>query len=122
MKRSALLIAAFPAMAFAGNYATCLLKNLPGLQNEAAANAAIKLCMTEYPGGINSVPQGDRRGLLGYKSGAECAMKKAGETRSQLAGNGIYMACRRLYDEPSQDNPFDRFDEKPSAEKFLDKK
>lgn len=101
MRLAAILIAVAPSLAFAGNYATCLLKNLPGLQNEAAANAAIRLCMSEHPGGINSVPQGDGRGLLGYKSGAECAMKKAGETRSQLAGNGIYMACRRLYDEPA---------------------
>lgn len=84
----------------AGNFATCLLKNLPGLQNDAAANAAINLCATEYPGGINNVPQGDGRGFLGYKNGAECAMKKAGDTRSQLAGNGIYIACRKLYDEP----------------------
>lgn len=112
----ALVIFSFSAAAISGNYATCLLKNLPGLQNEAAANAAIKLCMSEYPGGINSVPQGDGRGFLGYKSGAECAMKKAGETRSNLAGNGIYMACRRLYDEPTkpwieyQANPFDQFD------------
>lgn len=96
----AAIFVAFSSSATAGNYATCLLKNLPGLQNEAAANAAIKLCMSEHPGGINSVPQGDGRGFLGYKSGAECAMKKAGETRSQLAGNGIYLACRRLYDAP----------------------
>lgn len=117
MKLVVALLAIAPSISFAGNYATCLLKNLPGLQNEAAANAAIKLCLTEYPGGIGNVPQGDGRGFLGYKSGAECAMKKAGETRSQLAGNGIYLACRRLYDEPEIDltwkpNPFDRFDSK----------
>lgn len=124
MKLAAIILAVLPAVSVAGNYATCLLKNLPGLQNESAARAAINLCMSEYPGGINSVAQGDGRGFLGYKSGAECAMKKAGDTRSQLAGNGIYMACRRLYDEPKDllsdrevfgnqrpgPNPFDRFD------------
>lgn len=116
MKFAAIILAVFPTVSMAGNYATCLLKNLPGLQNEAAARAAINLCMSEYPGGINSVPQGDGRGFLGYDSGAECAMKKAGETRSQVAGNGIYMACNRLYNEPVkpwleyQANPFDKFD------------
>ena len=116
-KAIAIVLLLLPVSALAGNYATCLLKTLPRLQNEAAAHAAIKLCMSEYPGGINSVPQGDGRGFLGYKSGAECAMKKAGETRSQLAGNGIYLACRRLYDEPPIDliwNPdtFDQFDKR----------
>jgi hypothetical protein len=95
--------------AVAGDYATCLLKNLPGLQNEAAANAAIALCMKEYPGGVRTVEQGSGRGWLSYKSGAECAMKKAADTRSQLAGSGIYLACRLLYDEPSRELTVDQF-------------
>ncbi len=90
----------------AGNYATCLLNHMPGLQNNAAAQAAINLCMSENPGGINSVPQGSGRGFLGYKSGAECALKKAAETRSDLAGRAIYVACNRLYDAPPS-GPFD---------------
>ena len=105
----ALFIAAPHSPAFAADYATCLLKNLPGLQNEAAARAAIQLCLEEHPLGINGVEQGSGRGVFGYESGAKCAMKKAASTRSQVAGNGIYMACRLLYDEP---NPFDEFVEK----------
>ncbi|KXB31223.1 hypothetical protein AT959_08595 [Dechloromonas denitrificans] len=84
----------------AANYATCLLKHMPGLQNDAAAQAAINLCMSENPDGINGIPQGSGRGFLGYKSGAECAMKKGAETRSELAGRAIYMACNRLYNAP----------------------
>lgn len=90
-----------PASAVADNYATCLLKNLPGIHNDPAARAAINLCLSEHPGGNNSVQQGSGRGLFSYKSGAECAMKKAGSTQSQLAGTGIYVACRKLYDEPA---------------------
>lgn len=119
MKFIAFLVAVVPAISMAGDYATCLLKHLPGIQNDAAAMAAVNLCMSENPGGIAGVVQGSGRGFLRYKSGAECAMKKAAETRSQVAGNGIYMACRKLYDEP---NPFDRFDSKPSASSFLDGK
>ncbi|MBP8168474.1 MAG: hypothetical protein KAX99_02320 [Azonexus sp.] len=114
---ASILIALLPASAAAGNYATCLLKHLPGLQNDAAANAAIRLCMNEHPSAFNGVPQGDGRSFLGYDSGAECAMKKAGETRSQRAGQMIYVACRRLYDEPEIDftwnpNPFDKLDKR----------
>lgn len=108
MKRLALtllLTATYPAVA--GDYATCLLKNLPGLQNEAAANAAIALCMKEYPGGLMSVEKGSGRGWFAYKSGDECAMKKAADTRSQVAGQGIYLACKALYDEPPK--PWDLF-------------
>ena len=73
--------------------------------------------MNEYPGAFIGVPQGDGRGFLSYDSGAECAMKKAGETHSQRAGQMIYVACRRLYDEPEIDftwnpNPFDKLDKR----------
>lgn len=84
MKLAGYLLAALPAIAVASDYATCLLKHLPGLQNEAAARAAINLCLSENPGGIDGVMQGSGRGFLSFKSGAECAMKKAGETRSQI--------------------------------------
>ncbi len=97
---------AFGAPACAGNYATCLLKYMPGLNNEAAAQAAISLCMKESPGGFSSVQQGEGRGFMSYGSGAECALKKGGETRSQVAGRAILLACNKLYDEP---NPFDKF-------------
>lgn len=130
MKRLAiaLVISSFPAAAISGNYATCLLKNLPGLQNDSAAVAANTLCLNEFPDGMKSVEWGSGRGFFGYKSGAECAVKKAGETRSRLAGQWILVACRKLYDEPWTDiarpagNRFDRFDSKPSAEQFLDSK
>jgi hypothetical protein len=107
MKHFALIcFFALPFDAIGGDYATCLLKNLPGLQNEAAANAAIALCMQENPGGVSGVQKGSGRGWLSYKSGAECAMKEAADTRSQIAGSGIYLACQLLYDKP---NPVDLF-------------
>jgi hypothetical protein len=47
---------------FAVNYAICLLDKAPGLQNAAAAQAAINLCMKEHHGGIATVDQGSGRG------------------------------------------------------------
>lgn len=102
----ALVISALPAISFAGNYASCLLKHLPGLQNDTAAYAARRVCLDEYPGGLDSVAQGEGKGFMSYKSGAECAMKKASNTRSNAAGSGIFAACNKLYNDPG---PFDLF-------------
>ena len=92
--------------ALAANMATCLLDKLPGTQNDVAAQAVFQVCSAEHPGGIQAVPQGDGRGMLGFKSGPECTAKKAGDTRSTRAAELIGMACRRLYDE---ENPFSKF-------------
>lgn len=86
--------------ALAANMATCLLDKLPGTQNDVAAQAVFQVCSAEHPGGIQAVPQGDGRGMLGLKSGPECTAKKAGDTRSTRAAELIGMACRRLYDIP----------------------
>lgn len=89
---------AFSGLAQAGNYATCLLDKLPGLQNDQAAAAAIQVCSSQHPGGMEQIAQGEKRGVFGYESGAECALKNAGETRSSTAAYQIRLACDRLYD------------------------
>ena len=100
---AAAFIAALSSASIAADYATCLLAHLPGVQNDAAANAAVQFCLTENPQGINGVVRGSGRGVFGYKSGAECAMREAANTRSQTAGTAIYLACKILYD---NQNPF----------------
>ncbi|KFJ12997.1 hypothetical protein DR66_4244 [Delftia acidovorans] len=92
--------------ALAANMATCLLDKLPGTQNDVAAQAVFQVCSAEHQGGIQAVPQGDGRGMLGFKSGPECTVKKAGDTRSNRAAELIGVACRRLYDEPMKLRPF----------------
>ena len=54
----AVLIAMVSTPAAAGNFATCILKHMPGIQNDPAAYAAMRLCMNEYPGGYSGVQQG----------------------------------------------------------------
>lgn len=93
---------ACPAVALAGNFATCLLDKLPAVQNDIAANAAFQACASTFPGGLASVPQGAGRGWFSPTS-ADCTLKKAGNTRSNRAAVLIGMACRRLYDEPPID-------------------
>lgn len=91
---------AFSGLAQAGNFATCLLDELPGVQNNNAAGAAYQVCSARYPERYSGVEQGSGRGFFGFDSGAECALKKARNTHSQNAAGMIRVACNRLYDEP----------------------
>lgn len=91
------------APAWASNYATCILDRMGKAQNDVAASAVHQVCSAEHPGGLDAVAQGSGRGFFGFKSGAECTAKKAGDTRSNQAAAMVGAACRRLYDEP---NPF----------------
>lgn len=95
------------SVATAGNFATCAFDALPGIQNDPAAIAAWQTCFAKYPGGVNSIEQGSGRGWFGYDSGAECAAKKAADTRSTRAAVMIRAVCNRLYDEPVLDFTYD---------------
>lgn len=103
MKRCVALILTLSSSAWAGNFAECILDKMPGTANDVAASAVWQVCRSAYPGGIESVKQGDGRGFFGYSNGNECLAKKASDTQSQRAALMIGSACRRLYDEP---NPF----------------
>ncbi|MDG9927402.1 MULTISPECIES: hypothetical protein [unclassified Pseudomonas] len=100
-----LLVAAlltFPVLAQAGNFATCLLDELPGVQNNNTAAAAYQVCSAKYPERYSGVEQGSGRGLFNYDSGAECALKEARDTPSQNAAGMIRDACNRLYNVPKK--------------------
>lgn len=117
-----IILVAACGTAQAGNYATCLLEKLPGVRNQQAAVAALRLCGAEHPGGWDSVEQGSGRGLFAdYDSGDECTLDMAKETTDQQAGFLIGRSCRLLYDPdrekgditpPSQ---IDKFLDSPSA-------
>jgi hypothetical protein len=93
-----LVLMALPVIACASsNYAECLLDNLPDVQNDVAAYAAVKMCRQQYPAGIDGVEYGSSRGWLGYNTPEECTLKKSANTRSDVAARGINLACQRLY-------------------------
>ncbi|WP_374416675.1 hypothetical protein [Ectopseudomonas oleovorans] len=98
-----LALCACPSLAMAGNFAECLLDELPGVQNNNAAGAAYQVCSAKYPERYAGVAQGSGRGFFGFDSGAECALKKARDTRSQDAAGMMRVACNRLYDAASAD-------------------
>lgn len=97
------LLLGLAAPALAANFATCLLDKLPGTANDVVAQAVRQLCLSENPNGFLGAPQGSGRGMFGYKSGAACTVKKAGDTRSNQAAHLIGIACRKLYDESEID-------------------
>lgn len=96
------ILLACPPLVQAGNFATCLLEELPGVQNSNAAGAAYQVCTAKHPEKYDGIEQGSGRGLLGYNSGAECAMEKARDTRSNDAAGMIRVACNRLYNPPEK--------------------
>lgn len=87
-----------PSLCFAGNFATCILDKMPGVQNDPTALATYKACKDKYGGALESVEKGSGRGMFSYQSGAECASDKGAKTQSQAAGQMIYAACAKLYD------------------------
>ena len=110
MKAVALLavcVIAAPSISMAGDFATCLLDKLPGVQNDPAAHAAWQVCLSKHPAGMVGVKQGSGRGFFSFGSGSQCTLKTAGDTRSGRAAAMVGVACRKLYDEP---NFFDQFD------------
>lgn len=104
MKTLIALLLIAPATCIAGNYATCLLDKMPGIENDAIAMATNKVCHDKYPGGFNNVPRGSGRGFFSYETGAECAAKVGAKTRSLTAGRLIFAACNALYEKPTPVN------------------
>lgn len=88
----------------AGDYATCILDQMPEVMNDTAARSVMVLCNQKYPAGMREIKTGSGRGMWGYDSGLECIREKAKGTASPLGAKILGAACHRLYDEP---RPFD---------------
>lgn len=87
------------SVAFAGNYADCILDKMPGSENEAITTAVVSTCFQENPGTFYEIEKGSGRGLFGYKDANACVLKKARDTRHPRAAGLISASCRCLYDE-----------------------
>lgn len=92
------------------NIATCILDQMPEVQNDITANAVLQVCIQKHPDGMDAVTQGSGRGPLGFDSGAECTADKATDTRSDRAAALIRQACMRLYDEPKPIIDWDQYE------------
>jgi hypothetical protein len=105
------------------NYAECILQKMSEVANDPAAYAVAQVCNEEFPGGYANVEQGSGRGILGYKSGAKCAVAIGAKTISRKAAGAVRMACNKLYDEPEFDwgkATITKPDDKPSPNSFQD--
>ena len=91
-----LIVLSMPALA--ENYATCLLNNLDGVQNQVAAVSAIRLCASAHPAGMNGVEWGAGRGWFAkYDSPEECSLKSTRSMRNKTGALHARGACKRLY-------------------------
>jgi hypothetical protein len=110
---AALALASAPT--WAGDFATCILDNMPGASNGATNAAVLQSCSREHPGRYSTIKKGSGRGLFGFDDGNACVIKKAKDTSYQPAAIAISSACRCLYDKAQSDgemcaNFFDQFD------------
>lgn len=102
--KAAVLFAALlccPAVALAGNFATCLLDRLPGVKVQQVAAAAVRSCQAEYPAGAQGVEWGSGKGWFArYKSRDDCLADKARDTSLPFAVSYMQNACNWLYGDP----------------------
>lgn len=96
-KVTAALLLAFASSAYAGNYATCLLDNLPGVKSGPATTAAINVCAQKFPDKYYDIERGSGRGILGYSSAEQCTLAKSKDTPWQPAARVIKQSCDCLY-------------------------
>lgn len=89
--------------AVAGNFAECILDDMPGASNGVATGAVFRSCSQSFPGQYHGVVKGSGKGLFGFKNGNECTIKKAKATTFQPAASAISVACGCLYDLPQFD-------------------
>jgi hypothetical protein len=97
-RRSLFLLSFICGDADAGydSFEKCIIKEMPGVQNDLTARAIYSQCQSHE----RAVPGGGREDWFSFKSGAECAAKVAKETSSRDGAYIIRTSCNRLYDEP----------------------
>lgn len=93
------------SVAFAGNYAECILDKMPGSMNQATTSAVHATCSKKHSEQFFDIKKGSGRlfGLFGFGDPESCTIKKSRETSHVYAANQIAMACRCLYGEPEFD-------------------
>jgi hypothetical protein len=99
-KATLLCVLFISPIAWAGNFAECILSKMPGSANAATSGAVYQTCSQDFPDRYAGVIRGSGKGLFGYKDGNACIIKKGKETSFQPAASSIAVACRCLYDDP----------------------
>jgi hypothetical protein len=91
------------AHAHAGNFAECILDNMPGVANGQAAAAVARSCTREYPRQYSGVYKGVGLDWFGFKDSEACIIKKSRDTVQPYAAGMIAAACRCMYEPPAFD-------------------
>lgn len=102
MKISASLLLLAPIAAYASNYGQCILDSVPGVRNQQAFYAAVRVCTAKHPGGLRDLEYGSGKGWMfsKYNSPDECVASESRETYLVQAVSEIRNVCRVMYGEP----------------------
>ncbi len=76
------------------NYFECILDKMPGVKNDTAANAVIRLCRNKFP---DRSKVKKKSPIIGIKNGSECVFKYAKDVTSPRGAKLIQAACYKLY-------------------------
>ena len=85
----------------ASNLAECILDKMPGAKNDQFAREVMAECSQKFGSTYSSYTSdyvGQKWGIFGFKSGAECTLAKSKDTISPIAAATIRTACYRLYE------------------------
>lgn len=78
-----------------GNYAECLLENLPGVRNDVAVTEIVRKCLSEFPEAFDGVKP--RTSIFGRQTWSECTLNYSKDIGAERGAALVRSACRRLY-------------------------
>ncbi len=92
----------------ANNYWECILDDMQGVKNDAAANAVSMACLAKFPD--TSEPTDVSTPLFGAQTRTECFASYGKEATSFSALQQIRMACHFIYPEEADHSAGDYLD------------
>lgn len=76
------------------NFWECILEELPGVKNDAAARELLLLCKKEYP---NTYIVEKKAPVFGISTAGECVIEHAKDVTSRKGAMAIRSACYKIY-------------------------
>lgn len=104
-----LCLVAAPVMA--ADYGTCILDTVPGVKNQQAFYAAVRLCTAKHPGGLSNLEYGSGKGWVfsKYNSPDECVVSESRDTHLVQAVSEIRNVCTVMYGDEPEHGPWEKY-------------
>lgn len=79
------------------NYAECILKDMPGANNDQSRGMIHSQCRDAFPDTLYSIERGYARGQNNLQTAQQCTLHYGKETVNRAAVANIRQACECLY-------------------------